>query len=176
MESFTEKVTSSQQRAARRNALVALANLSDAFNRMLSEPKRMQTEVENIHRFVVLSHILTSYIATLAHYLKIETDIYKAPDFVRASGEIQRHFTNAIGYLKQDKYAHEMTRNKEALHKLTDTVNKPMQKRKEEIQQGQLETPTTKDLFDLKSIADQFNLVYNVAADINKIAKSMTIN
>ncbi len=38
-----------------------------------------------------------------------------------------------------------MIRNKEALHELTDTVNKLMQKRKEEIQQGQLETPTRKN-------------------------------
>lgn len=172
----TENLTIAQQQRARRNALVALANLSDAFNRMLSEPKRRQTKVEKVHKFVVLSHTLISYIVTLAHYLKIKTDTYKVEYFIRISEDIHQYFTKAINYLEQDKQPHEAIRNKEALHELNDIVNKLLQKRKEEIKQGQLETPTKKALFDLKSIVDQFNLVYNVVGDITKIAKSMSIN
>ncbi|MEX0635455.1 MAG: FUSC family protein, partial [Ferruginibacter sp.] len=38
--------------ATRREVLIALANLSDAFTRMLSEPKRYRSSVKTVHRFV----------------------------------------------------------------------------------------------------------------------------
>jgi uncharacterized membrane protein (TIGR01666 family) len=172
---LTGKLSISQQQLARKNALVALANLSDAFNRMLNEPKNRQTEVEKVHRFVVLSHVLTSYIATLAHYLKMKTDTYNKEEFIDVAEDIQQYLTNALGYLKQEDQALENIRSKDALHKLNDKVNKLLQKRKEEIQQGQLETKTKTTLFDLKSVVDQFNLIYNVVGDINKISRSMNI-
>lgn len=56
---------------------------------------------------------------------------------------------------------------------LNDRVNVLLQKRKQELEEGLLETSTRRPLFDLKSIVDQFNLIYNVAADINKTAKKM---
>lgn len=57
---------------ARRDVLVALANLSDAFTRMLSEPKRFQKNAESIHHFVVLNHTLTSHVSTLSYYLNVK--------------------------------------------------------------------------------------------------------
>ncbi|RYZ18720.1 MAG: FUSC family protein, partial [Sphingobacteriales bacterium] len=41
----------------RKDSWVSLANLSDAFNRMLSEPKSKQTNIRHIHQFVVSSHM-----------------------------------------------------------------------------------------------------------------------
>lgn len=49
----------------RKEVYVRSSNLSSAFQRMLSEPKSKQKNVEEIHRFVVLNHNLSSYIATL---------------------------------------------------------------------------------------------------------------
>lgn len=48
----------------RKEVYVKTANLASAFQRMLSEPKSKQKNVEEVHRFVVLNHILSSYIAT----------------------------------------------------------------------------------------------------------------
>lgn len=167
-----ELITNNQQQVARKNALVALANLSDAFNRMLSEPKSQQSGIETLHRFVVLHHMLTSYIATLAHYIRMQTISYKSDDLIKVAEDIRQYFTNASGYLKGEEVVQETITHKESLRILNDQVNALLQKRREELQQGILETTIKKSLFDLKSIVDQFNLIYNVAVDINKLAQT----
>ncbi len=50
---------------ARKNVYVSSANLGSAFQRMLSEPKSKQQNSKELHKFVVLNHMLSSYIATL---------------------------------------------------------------------------------------------------------------
>lgn len=52
---------------ARKEVYVSSANLSAAFQRMLSEPSTKQKNSKEIHRFVVLNHILSSNIATVAY-------------------------------------------------------------------------------------------------------------
>jgi uncharacterized membrane protein (TIGR01666 family) len=61
--------TVTQYKLSRKRAYVSLANLSDAFNRMLSEPRSKQKNVQAMHQFVVSNHMLTSHIATLAYYV-----------------------------------------------------------------------------------------------------------
>ncbi|QKJ29941.1 FUSC family protein [Mucilaginibacter mali] len=51
---------------ARKEVYVTSANLSAAFERMTSEPKRKQKKSKEVHKFVVLNHILSSYLATIA--------------------------------------------------------------------------------------------------------------
>jgi Predicted membrane protein len=54
-----------QYKLARKEVYVASANLSSAFQRMLSEPKSKQSNEKLVHQFVVLNHILLSNIATI---------------------------------------------------------------------------------------------------------------
>lgn len=49
----------------RKDVYVSSANLGSAFQRMLSEPKSKQQNIKEIHKFVVLNHMISSYIATL---------------------------------------------------------------------------------------------------------------
>jgi uncharacterized membrane protein YccC len=62
-------VNTIEYKLARKEVYVKSANLSAAFERMTSEPKRKQKKVKEIHKFVVLNHILSSYIATVASTL-----------------------------------------------------------------------------------------------------------
>jgi uncharacterized membrane protein (TIGR01666 family) len=55
-----------EYKLARKDVYVRSANLTSAFQRMLSEPKSKQIESSKVHQFVVLNHILYSNIATLA--------------------------------------------------------------------------------------------------------------
>ncbi len=55
-----------EYKLARKDIYVHSANLSAAFERMTSEPKKKQRHIKEIHKFVVLNHILTSYIANIA--------------------------------------------------------------------------------------------------------------
>ncbi len=50
----------------RKEVYVSSANLSAAFQRMLSEPKTKQTNNKLVHQYVVLNHLLFSNIATVA--------------------------------------------------------------------------------------------------------------
>jgi uncharacterized membrane protein YccC len=50
---------------ARKDIYVKSANLSATFERMTSEPKSKQRNVKEVHKFVVLNHILSSYIAVI---------------------------------------------------------------------------------------------------------------
>jgi uncharacterized membrane protein YccC len=59
-------VSTVDYKLARKDVFVKSANLSAAFERMTSEPKSKQKKVKEVHKFVVLNHILSSYIATIA--------------------------------------------------------------------------------------------------------------
>ena len=60
-----KEVTIVEYKLARKDVFVKSANLSAAFERMASEPKSKQRKVKDVHKFVVLNHILSSYIATI---------------------------------------------------------------------------------------------------------------
>ena len=53
---------------SRKEAYVALANLSDALNRMIAEPKSKQKNAEVYHELVVLNYMMSTHIATLAGF------------------------------------------------------------------------------------------------------------
>jgi len=72
-ESITgKKVTTTDYKLARKDVYVKSANLSAMFERMTSEPKSKQKNVKDIHKFVVLNHILSSYIATVASEITVK--------------------------------------------------------------------------------------------------------
>jgi hypothetical protein len=51
---------------ARKEVFVSSANLSAAFQRMLSEPRKKQKNSDKVYEFVVLNHVLSSNIAGLS--------------------------------------------------------------------------------------------------------------
>jgi YccS/YhfK family integral membrane protein len=83
-ETITGKtVSTTEYKLARKDIYVKSANLSAAFERMTSEPKRKQHRIKEIHKFVVLSHILSSYLANLASSIS-EKNLHKTqPDNVK---------------------------------------------------------------------------------------------
>lgn len=66
------KVSTTEYKLARKDIYVKSANLSATFERMTSEPKSKQRKIKEVHKFVVLSHILSSYLANLASGLSEE--------------------------------------------------------------------------------------------------------
>ncbi len=67
-----------EYKLARKDVYVKSANLSAAFERMTSEPKSKQKKIKEVHKFVVLNHILSSYIATIASTITAK-DLHKTP-------------------------------------------------------------------------------------------------
>ena len=62
-------VSINEYKLARKEVYISSANLSAAFQRMISEPKRKQHNVDKVHSFLVLNHILSSNIAAVTSSL-----------------------------------------------------------------------------------------------------------
>ncbi len=61
-------VDDEEYRMKRKDAIISLANLSDNFQRMLSDPKNQRRKMETVHQFVTTSHLATAYTASLSQY------------------------------------------------------------------------------------------------------------
>ena len=162
-----------KHKVARKDALVALANLSDTFNRMVSEPKRMQHNMKEIHHFVVLCHMLMSYIATLSQFIQRRDIEELSGEFLRLINYLMDYLKNAKSMLEGSTVSEDVEQMKQALRQLNDHSNSILQKRQLELTQGVKESETKKQLVRVKSIVDQFNFIYNAACDINKTAKQI---
>jgi uncharacterized membrane protein (TIGR01666 family) len=153
-------------KVSRKNAFVALANLSDAFTRMLAEPKSKQKNSEQLHQFVVLNHMLTSHIATLAYYVKPLSQKFASQDFAPLIYNTTSRLEDAekiIAELPSDVVAPETQHNN-----IQQRLQQLLLARRNELQQGILESDTQKQLTQFKPIADQFNFIDNIATDIKK--------
>lgn len=64
-----------EYKLARKDVYVESGNLSAAFERMISEPKSKQKHRQEIHRFIVLNHMLSSAIAAIAANLPDKNSI-----------------------------------------------------------------------------------------------------
>lgn len=89
-----------EYKLARKDVYVQSANLSSAFERMTSEPKSKQRNIKDIHKFVVLNHILSSYIATIASEITVKGLYQAQPDtlkLVKRSIAILNESSNKLG-------------------------------------------------------------------------------
>jgi len=77
-------VDTTEYKLARKDVFVKSGNLSAAFERMTSEPKSKQKLVKEVHKLVVLNHILSSYIATVASELIGKTVRASQPDIIKS--------------------------------------------------------------------------------------------
>ena len=161
-----------QKQVARKNVLVALANLTDAFNRMLKEPRHQRVGIESLYQFVVLNHQLTSYIATLSFYLQNEQE-EKTTVFSAAVKDIIHNLDDIICNLGCESAADATVLRKDSIRKLNEQSDELLLKRKTELQNGMLETSTRKTLFNFKSLVNQVNLIYNATVEISKISQRL---
>jgi uncharacterized membrane protein YccC len=153
---------------ARKDAFVALANLSDIFQRMLSEPKNQQPNLRHYHQFVTASHLLTSHIAALSYYAARYGSKYAQEDFGAMIREIKKRFNVALTVM-DNGYAHLPAEPARLpIHKKVEQL---LTQRRREINEGiesDLKT-VRRTLSELKTITDQFELIYANVSDQVKI-------
>ncbi|MFT3825340.1 MAG: FUSC family membrane protein [Chitinophagaceae bacterium] len=159
---------------ARKTALVGLANLSDAFNRMLSEPRSKQKDIQMLHKFVVLNHMLVSHIATLATYIETKSASHHTQNIDAIIKEVYASFTNSITMLEQEGTP-QITLQKDSLRLLNAKASELLEKRQQELKDGIQQSDTRKLLVEIKPVIDQFNFIYNIAVDINKICSVIEV-
>jgi uncharacterized membrane protein (TIGR01666 family) len=155
---------------ARKNSWVALANLSDAFTRMLSEPKSKQKNIPHIHQFVVANHMLVSHIATLSYYIDALTPEYITEDYTPLINASNRYLQQALQLVENGTGDEGAPYDTSGVRLMDQHINEMMRQRQEEIKRGIIESVLRKKLSDFKSITDQFYFIYKIAADIQKVS------
>lgn len=161
----------------RKEAIIAMANLSDNFQRMLSEPKRQQLKMEEHHQFVATSHMLTSYIASLSTYAQTVGQTYLSDEFKPMIKQIDRQFETAVQVLEGEKnigtevIKESLPQNQKLLQLLAA--------RKKEIKEMGIEksaqSPARKALSDYKTINGLFELISTITIDEIKILNKISI-
>lgn len=167
------KTSIGQYKLSRKEAFVSLANLSDAFNRMLSEPKSKQRNIRDLHQFVVTTHMFTSHVATLSYHAQRMPADFSSTDYLPLINNTRLRLNNASAILEGKPIESESSINKEALRKLNDRLNALTEQRKTELKQGITDSETRKKLGEFKPVADQFNFINKAAADIEKICQHL---
>ena len=165
-----------QYKLSRKKAFVALANLSDALSRMLSEPRSQQKSITEMHQFVVANHMLTSHIATLAYYVGPFASRYAAADpaYEPVIDDIVFRLEQAVAVLADQPPLQRAPVNKEALRVLNERVNVLLERQKAEM--GGLvsaDSEVRRRLSEFKPIVDQFNFIGKVTTDIGKISEPL---
>lgn len=131
----------------RKELYLSSANMASALQRMLSEPKNKQKHVREVNKFIVLNHVLSSYIATLVATIK--------------QGENRQ--VNPIHVKTIRKALYQLY---EAIHLLNDGMDKL------EVPEIRVPDPAIKlveDTVDSHLITEQLGFVNNVAGDLLKI-------
>ncbi|MBK0383674.1 FUSC family protein [Pedobacter sp. SD-b] len=136
-------VSETEYKLARKEVYVNTANLAAAFQRMIKEPKSRQNHVNEIHKFVVLNHILSSYLANLSamfldnksainsEQLKLirksrfylEEAIEKVNDRMKGTTKNKLHI-----HLSENKADQEVTEQLQSINKLSADLNKISEK------------------------------------------------
>ncbi len=164
-------------RLKRKNAIIDLANLSDNFQRMISDPKNQQRKLETVHQFVTTTHLITAYTASLSQYSKSGHD-FPEIDFqnwkIKISAELLR--TSSLLY-QQD--LDEKTRSESHI-KPEDQVVDLLEKRKAELENqvfsDDRKTFTISHLTEIKNIKELLELINDVAKDQRKIIEEYLIH
>jgi uncharacterized membrane protein YccC len=126
---------------------VSSANLSAAFQRMLSEPKTKRENSKQVHQFVVLNHILFSNIATVV------TGLMAKPPKPHAE-QLQVSAKKALRSLLKNSGATD-NKNKDESQAINTNIAS--------------EEPASAD--DL--LKDQLEFIYKVSVDIDKTMKKI---
>jgi uncharacterized membrane protein (TIGR01666 family) len=164
---------SKQYKLARKEAFVALANLSDGFNRMLSEPNSKQKNIAFLHPFVVSQHMLTSHIASLSTYVEPLASEFKSENLQPVVETISLRLSHVTDLLEQKTDAPQQANRKEGLRNLNDKVSDLLDQRKRELNSGVTDSPVRRKLSKLKSVADQFNFISKIAIDLEKLCQGL---
>ncbi len=143
-----EVIDNVEYKLARKEVYVESGNLSAAFERMISEPKSKQKHTQDIHKFVVLNHMLSSAIAAIAANL---------PD------------KNSISLSAQLKIAHRaqliLKDTNKKLSAITDSFSVKLAS---EVQNNNSDLVLDNGQADVLFLEDQLQFILKICSDIAK--------
>lgn len=171
-----ENVDDQDFRLKRKNAIIDLANLSDNFQRMISDPKNQQRKLETVHQFVTTTHLITAYTASLSQYAKSGHD-FPEIDFENWKIKISAEMLRTSSLLFQKDLDEQV--KIESHIKPEDQVLDLLEKRRAEIKQQEISNErkpfAVSHLTEIKNIRELLELIYDVAKDQRKIIEEYLV-
>ena len=167
------KVDNEEYRLDRKAAIIHLANFSDNFQRMLSDPKNQQHQMEFLHQLVTTSHLVTAYTASLSQYSLSKEDL-EVVNFKDISQKILQELELTLDLVASTAAATENIAPHQPLPE-TDHLDQLLEDRKEKLQQKNLtlayvhEKPS--HITELKNIRDLLELLYDVVHEQRKVTQ-----
>lgn len=158
----------------RKAAVIDLANLSDSFQRMISDPKNQQKKLEHLHQFVITSHLITAYIASFSQYSETSRH-YPEIDFNGWDLKISAELVRTKLILNQ-KNLHQSILQESKLEP-EDSVETLLEKRKKELQENEFfdrrDPGRITHLTELKNLKEILELIYDVAREQRKVVENL---
>ncbi|QDP86174.1 FUSC family protein [Chryseobacterium sp. SNU WT5] len=175
MDFFKEKNFSSQDyKLSRKAAIIDLANLSDNFQRMISDPKNQQKKLEHLHQFVITSHLITAYIASFSQYFEPNKK-YSEIDFDSWDLKISAELLRTKSLLNQ-KNLEENIKLESQIQPL-DSVERLLENRRKELHENEFfdrrDPNRITYLTELKNLKEILELIYDVAKEQRKVAEKL---
>lgn len=162
---------------ARKDAIISLANFADNFQRMISDPKNQQRQLENIHQFVNTSHLMTAYIASFAQYSENSRE-YPEIDFDSWNTKITAEMMRAE-FILNKKNLHQNIIQESAIEP-NDSVQQMIEIRQKELEENEFidrrDPNKITHLTELKNLREILKLIYDVAKEQRKIAENMNLD
>lgn len=169
-----ENIGIQEYKLKRKDAIIDLANLSDNFQRMISDPKNQQKKMEQVHQFVNTAHLITAYIASFSQYSKNAKD-YPEIDFDSWARKISAELLRTTLILEQKEFNPDIV--EESRLKPEDSVDQLLEKRKKEISESEImnrrDPNRITHLTELKNLQEILELIYDVAKEQRKVAEKL---
>lgn len=157
----------------RKDAIIDLANLSDNFQRMLSDPKNQRRKMETVHQFVNTSHLITAYVASLSQYASTE-DEFPEIDFEVWEKKISAELLRTKSLLDNEITDEEI--KKDSHLQPEDLVDELLIKRKTEIEENEFfdirDPNRVTRLTELRNIREILELLYDTSREQRKVMEN----
>lgn len=168
---LNDRYSLEEYKVRRKNAIISLANLSDNFQRMISDPKNQQKKLEVVHQFVTTSHLITAYTASLSQYAK-KDQAYTEIDAESWTKKIESEM-NQVSVLLNGGKISEALKMESRIEPEDSSLEDLILKRKKEIMENEFYDRRDPDkisrLTELKNIHDVLELIYDVAKEQRKV-------
>ena len=163
-----------EYKLARKAAFISLANIADGLQRMLDEPKSRQRQLQQVHQLVASSHMLTSYIASLAAYAEQHNGKYDVADLKPMLQYISRQFD----LLKELHQNPGVMIKKQDPFPISKKIQQLLQQRKAELESGLSRDASTirYTISLMKALTDQLQLINSVLEEEIRILMKMNAN
>ena len=169
-----ENLDIQEYKLTRKAAIIDLANLSDNFQRMISDPKNQQKKLELVHQFVITSHLITAYIASFSQYSE-NSKKYPEIDFTGWDLKISAELVRTELILHQ-KNLHQNMLQESALQP-EDSVETLLENRRKELEDHEFydrrDPNNISHLTELKNLKEILELIYDVAKEQRKVVENL---